>query len=370
MSETARIRPLAAADVAAVAQMFQRQFRGGEAPHNADLVAYLDRLFISGAFANPATPSLVHERPDGVLSGFLGVTAQPMQLDGRRIEVAVCGALMVEGRQSDPLAGPRLLKTFLEGDQDIALSETAIPVTRTMWRRLGGQLLPRHSLDWLRVIRPGSLAVETLARRIGPARTLYPLARLAERGLRQRQGARWASFPDDFKLAGGVGLDAVPLTQFLDYAREYTEALPIQRLWGQAALAQLAEDLPQKSQRGNLRTALVHRRGQPLGAFAYYHRPGHTAHVLDVLAGPEQAGAVIDALLVDATAMGAVAVRGRTNPAIFDALPERNCLLFDGGASVVAGKDKALVERFKRGDAAFNGLVGERWSRLEGDGFD
>ena len=84
---------------------------------------------------------------------------------------------------------------------------------------------------------------------------------------------------------------------------------------------------------------------------------------------PERAGVVLDCLLRDAADHGAVAVRGRTAPALFDALLERRCLMFRHSASVVAARDRALVERLKRGDAAFNGLVGERWSRLMGDSF-
>src|SRR5690606_33633835 len=100
------------------------------------------------------------------------------------------------------------------------------------------------------------------------------------------------------------------------------------------------------------------RSGAALGGFIYHGRPGSTARVLDVLARPERAGVVLDCLLHDAAEQGAIAVRGRTSPASFDALLERRCLMFRHSASVVAGRDRALVDRVMRGEAAFNGVVG------------
>lgn len=374
MTKVATIRPLRADDIDSVAHIFMRQFRNSPQEANADLTAYIEKLFLSGPFASSATPSLVHVRPDGVVSGFIGVTSQPMQIGDQRLNVAVCGALMVEGREADPLAGARLMKTFLSGEQDISLSETAGEATLSMWRQSGGDLLSRHSVDWMRVIRPAGFAIEAVAQRIGVVRALFPATHIVDRQLRktrsERKSLRWASFPEGFQIARGVSAEAVTIERFLAEVRHYTDAFPIRRVWTDDALTQLAADIPLKSEQGELRTALVHTRtGTCLGGYAYYHRDGKVAHVLDILPRTGHAGVIVDCLLQDASEMGAVAVQGRTNPAIFDALLERRCFMFRQSASVIAGRDKDLIERFKQGDAAFNGLVGERWSRLVGDGF-
>lgn len=367
------IRPIAGSDIDVIAAIFQTQLRKTSAPASAGLVNYLDQLFVSGPFADASLPSLVYQRENGRIAGFLGVTAQPLMLDNTPIKAAICGVLMVDAHQQDPMAGARLLKTFLAGNQDVSLSETAGDATLTMWRQLRGDVLTRHSLDWLRVIRPGGFAVETMARRIGAARALGPLAGLVDTRLtraKSERGLRWAALSDDFKVPGGLTVEPVAIADFADQVRAFTDSFPIRRDWSPAALQQVLADLPHKSEFGALRICMVRARGGAvLGGFVYYHRPHATARILDVLVAPERAGVVLDCLLRDAADQGAVAVRGRTAPAIFDALLERRCLMFRHSASVVAARDPDLVERLKRGDAAFNGLVGERWSRLMGDSF-
>lgn len=371
---TAQIRPLAAADVGAVAHLFQRQLRHSSAQPSAELRDYLDRMFVSGPFADPALPSLVYERDGGAIAGFIGVTAQPMTVEGRSIKAAVCGALMVEGHDADPLAGARLLKSFLAGAQDVSLSETAGDATLSMWRQLRGDVLSRHSLDWVRVIRPGGFALETARRRVPGLGLLSGLARLADGRMRRARADKaelhWASFPDDFRLPGNLGVEDLSTEAFLAAVEAFTDSFTIRRAWTAAALTQLGTDLHHKSGQGQLRLgAVVARGGKRLGAFAYYEREGATARVLDVLAAPSHAGLVLDSLLKDAAGRGAVAVRGRTSPALFDALLERRCLMFRHGASVVSSPDRDLVARFQNGDAHFNGVVGERWSRLVGHEF-
>ncbi len=367
------IRPVASGDIGAIASLFQTQLRKTSVPASAGLVDYLDRLFVSGPFADASLPSLVYQRADARIAGFLGVTAQPLLLDDKPVRAAVCGVLMVDAHQQDPMAGARLLKTFLAGDQDVSLSETAGDATLTMWRQLRGDVLTRHSLDWLRVIRPGGFTVETLARRVGAARALGPLAGLVDTRMTRagsERGLRWAALSDDFKVPGGLTVEPVAVEDFAEQIAAFTDSFPIRRDWSPAALQQVLADLPHKPAFGTLRICRVTARGGAvLGGFVYYHRPHATARILDVLVAPERAGVVLDCLLRDAADHGAVAVRGRTAPALFDALLERRCLMFRHSASVVAARDRALVERLKRGDAAFNGLVGERWSRLMGDSF-
>jgi hypothetical protein len=351
-----------------------RHFRDPASDPSAALLSYLERFFLTGPFADMSMPSLVHVRGDGRVSGFIGVTTQPMSLEDRCLRVAVCGALMVEGHEADPLAGARLLKSFLSGTQDVSLSETAGDATLAMWRQLRGDVLSRHSLDWVRVIRPGGFALETVRQRLTWIGAASGFARWADGRLnRARAGGaelRWASFPEDFKLPGNVGVEDLSTEGFLSAVVEFTDSFAIRRAWTDAALDQLGADLHHKSGQGQLRLgAVVARGGKRLGAFAYYEREGATARVLDILAAPSHAGLVIDCLLKDAAARGAVAVRGRTSPALFDALLERRCLMFRHGASVVSSADKGLVARFQNGDAHFNGVVGERWSRLVGHEF-
>ncbi|MBE0590623.1 MAG: hypothetical protein IH617_21645 [Hydrogenophaga sp.] len=90
---------------------------------------------------------------------------------------------------------------------------------------------------------------------------------------------------DDFRIAGGVAIEPVSLADFAAQIRRFTDSFPIQRHWSDSALQQVLADLQYKSDYGALRICVVRARGgATLGCFIYYHRPGATARVLDVLA--------------------------------------------------------------------------------------
>ena len=63
-------------------------------------------------------------------------------------------------------------------------------------------------------------------------------------------------------------------------------------------------------------------------------------------------------------------MRGRITPPLFDALLSRKTPLAHAGASVIYGKDAALIAAFVEGRAHFNGLVGESWTRIIGGTFN
>ncbi len=67
--------------------------------------------------------------------------------------------------------------------------------------------------------------------------------------------------------------------------------------------------------------------------------------------------------------MGAVAVRGRNQPFLLDALLTRNCFHWHRASSLVHARDESLIEPFLSGRAFFNGLAGDSWTRLVGDDF-
>src|SRR5690606_5035272 len=107
-------------------------------------------------------------------------------------------------RETDPLAGARLLKGFLDGPQDISFSETASEVSAQLWTRLRGVALPSYSLEWVRIIRPAGFAVGVASRRSSLAGLFSPLARVVDGVWRRRTDSRnWAALP-----LGGTGQKA------------------------------------------------------------------------------------------------------------------------------------------------------------------
>ncbi|MBX6746465.1 MAG: hypothetical protein IRY87_30895, partial [Acetobacteraceae bacterium] len=172
---TGEVRSFGSADLLAVATLFQRIFlrRGG--PVSAELVPCLAEIFLEHPWSDPELPSRVYVTTDGVIRGFLGVIPVRMLHHGRPVRMAVASSIMVDRPEDNPLAGARLLRTFFQGPQDLSLTETASPVSRQMWLRLGAKVLPMHSLEWMHVLRPAGLGVYLAAKRILPQSKLLRL---------------------------------------------------------------------------------------------------------------------------------------------------------------------------------------------------
>lgn len=373
------IRALEPADIAALAGLFTRIFGTAAPGAQPALEAYLHRLYLEAPGFDAEIPPLVHVGEGGALTGFVGVNTLPMRLGGRSLRAAICGSLMVEGRESDPLAGARLMKAFLAGPQDLSLSETASEVSAQMWSRLRGFALPQYSLDWVRVIRPYAFLADMAGERIGAARLLAPLARgldsLHRKRMEPRQ-MRWSGVPHDPPFPerrGQAGLEITEIgrEEFAELVGPLSEHFALRPDWPPQQLERMLEDATQKPQYGAPVVVRVSGRGgRAVGAFFYHVRPGAVARVLQVLALPGQEGAVVDCLIADASARGAAALRGRTQPALLEAMLGRRIAFTHVASTVAHARDAEVARALRGGEAFLNGLAGEHWSRLIGGRFD
>ncbi|GAA4110881.1 hypothetical protein ACFFTN_06110 [Aminobacter aganoensis] len=368
------IRPLRADDLPVVADMFQRVLRKRRSPAPATLASYLQRLYLDSTDGSAGSPSLVHVAENGRVSGFVGVTSLPMRFGETRLNASICGSLMVDEDQRNDLSGARLLKAFLAGPQDISFSETASDVTANMWTTLRGTILPQHSLDWIKVIKPASFTIAGAKVRVPMARFAAPLARAADAGLRLRRSgefSRWFGARDAAATLGRYTVADIDQDGFARLLGNFTSRFAVHPEWNDALLARIMADASAKQDFGApFRCRVSSRTGAVIGAFMYFGRAGEIGHVLQVLALPGQAGAVIDCLIAHAATTGLAAVRGRTQPALLEAMLGRQIIFINVNSTVVHARDPELVRQFQAGNGFFNGLVGEHWSRIFGDRFD
>ena len=361
------IRPLEAADIPAVASLFQRVFRDRDKSPPPSLAAHLRRHFLESPGCDPEIASLVHVAGEGEISGFIGVNVLPMTHEGRKLRGAVCGSFMVEHGDSDPMAGARLLKTFLAGPQDLSFSETASEVTARMWIKLRGVALPQYSLDWVRMIRPSGFMLELASSRIRAAKVFAPVARRIDRFLCERMRGdelRWSRVPATWSIKG-LKVAEIDQAGFAAMIEPLTQSFAIRPDWGKEQLAYIMAEAAEKPHYGEAVFASVSApSGTPIGAFFYHLRHGGVARVLQLLAAPGQAGAVIDCLIGHAASRGAVGLRGRTQPALFEAMLGRRIAFTHLASSLVYAREQALVEAYLASRGFFNGLAGERWSKL------
>jgi hypothetical protein len=366
------IRPFEPADSDAVAGLFQRVIRKSNAAPSPELAPYFRHLLLDSPGCDSEISSLVHLNGSGDITGFIGVNALPMSFQGTPVRAAVCGSLMVETRDSDPMAGARLLKAYLAGPQDISFSETASVVATQMWTRLRGIVLPQYSLDWTRVIRPTAFSLDVAATRIKAARLLHPLARgidhLVCKTMRQ-DGLNWQGVAEKTAVPGGLKVAETDAGGFGEFFDPLTAQFSLRPDWAGDQFAFILAEAANKPEYGDPVLAMVTARGgKPIGAFFYHVRPGGIARVLQILSLPGQAGPVVDCLIADATARGAAGLRGRTQPALLEAMLGRRIAFVHTASTVIHSRDENLVQAFRNSQGFFNGLAGEHWNRLFGAG--
>ncbi|WP_163270752.1 hypothetical protein [Chelativorans alearense] len=368
------VRPLRENDIPAVTGLFQRIFRDRHRRPPEALAVYLRRLYLEFPGHDPEIASLVHLREDGSISGFIGVTTLPMSFEGRPLRAAVCGSLMVEDRESDPMAGARLLKAFLAGPQDVSFSETASEVSANMWTRLRGVQLPQYSLDWVRVIRPFSFLAQAASGKVRALRTLSPLASMMDTLARRRMttdALRWSGIPENWKGAGARSAVEITRDNFAELVAPFTAHFSLRPEWAPGQLKQVLADAQSKEEYGPARFCkVISRTGRTIGGFFYHGGPGRIGRVLQLLALPGQADAVIDAMFAHAAEQGLAGLRGRTQPALLEAMLGRRVAFTHLASTVVHARDAGIVHGLQEGKGFLNGIAGEHWSRLIGGRFD
>lgn len=352
-------------DLPAIAGMFTRVLLKRKQRPPAELARYFEDVIFAGETRGEPR-SRVFVDADGKVSGFIGIWRRDMLLDGRSVEAAAAGSLMVEHAERHPTAGARLLRSFLSGPQELSFSETANDISQRMWEKVGGERLPTISLDWLRVLRPAGFAAFIARNAFSAARPLRSVAagidRLLERG--GRNSLLPSSPTGTFRDAEASNAEIGALI------RELSKSYGLYPDWQSPDLDLLLAHAEHKERYGELHRRIVHSaRGEPVGCYLYHGRRGELARVLQILSLPGTAGLALDSLFQHATEVGCVGVRGRVAPDLLDALIARRCLLFHASAMMVHARNRSLLAEVRNSRALLTGLAGESWSRLIGGEF-
>jgi len=362
-----RIRPLAADDLAAVADLFLRVFRRAASPAPPSLVGYFRRLYLEHPLRSDDLPSHVFEQ-EGRVEGFLGALPLRFRFRGRAIRAVAAGNYMVNPDLHNPFAGVRLLKALLAGPQDLTFTDTANEKARKIWEGLGGATVPVYGLQWLRVLRPAEFAA-SLAGRSGAVKVFEPLARLAGRTI----DFAGSLLPGHERLVPAGAwpsreLDADGLHLLLGARRGETALAPEYAI---DELRWMVDMAGEKRQFGPLRMRSVAGPGGGVaGWFLYHPNPGGMGQVLQWWAAAEQMREVYRSMLADAAAQGALALVGRAEPRSQRAVSAELAVLLQRESYVeAAARDHEVLQALLLGDAFFTRLEGEWWTRLQGDTF-
>ncbi len=351
------VRACEKADLPQVAALYEAIMRSGERTPPPGLARYFERTFFDCPWADPEIPSLVYQARDGRIAGFIGSHVRRLRAGGRILRVACGGQLVVDSAARTTAVGAILFRAHLLGRQDATFTDGANDLVRRMWIVSAGEAAYLKSLNWTRVLRPARYAAD------------YALGRLRQPRLARRLRPVWKPL-DRLALKLSRRLrPAVPKTQaeplsaraLLEHLPALTRHLRCHADYDEAFLVWLFREMGEVRSRGTLVRTLVREGGGPvLGWYVYYLHPV-LSQVMQVAARPGAEGEVLDHLLHHAYVNGAVAVRGRLEPHLLEALSRRRCAFGWSGAALVHARDPALLGLLMSSGCWLERLDGESW---------
>ena len=374
------IRPLERADLPAAAALFEEVVSSEHDAAGAGLVEFFARTLFDHPWADPEVPSLAAFE-DGRLAGFMGSHVRRLRLDGRAARLAVSGPLVVRPDARHPALGAVLARRYLDGPQNITLTDGASALMRTLWERLGGQSAHLRCVEWILPLRPVSLAAASWRRRrrdLEPDRRRWrvpgALDRLSEAAMRSA-GRLMTPLTVTLVTAGRDGavrvprVHAAPVTAEPLTAEAFVEHLPTlargRRLvpaYDREFAEWLFAELAAVRGRGSLVARLVRRGERVVGCYLYFLQRDGLSSVIAVLGADETANAsLLDALIADARARGAAGLSGRVETDLLAPVAALGAFLVYRGQALVHSSDPALLALATSPQALLTRLEGEHW---------
>jgi GNAT superfamily N-acetyltransferase len=349
------IRPLGRDDLPVVATLYA-EFVGWDPVDTVPgLAEFFASLLLDHPFSDSEIPSLVYEDPRAGVIGVISSHVRRFTHGERAVRVACFGPLIVDPAHRRRGVATQLLERYVDGPQDMTVNDRALDEVRAIWQRLGGVTDTAASIGWAQVLAPSGFLVGAISRRLGRDKPpgAAALAKLDAVAGRRLRSARPTGTRETLTEEGLLDLMPRLETQFAlrpAYEQDY-----LSWLFGTMELVNTGDRLVRRLVRTD--------DGRPLGAYVMYVTAHWTADVIQIATTEADAGTVLDHLMQDAVALGAVEVRGRFEPHLLYALRERRCRLTKLDWALLHARDAALVSTVLAGGALLTRLDGEWWMR-------
>jgi hypothetical protein len=362
------VRPLAESDIPQVAELYWSYMRCRKGSAPASLQPFLRELYFKNPFSHSDVPSLVYEDKNGKVVGFLGGVIRKMTVGGQSVRAAFGGNLVVHPDARSGLAAPRLLNTFIEGDHDVVMTDSANEITRRILERLKFRTIPAMNIHWVRPLRPSFMGVYAASRMAG--RALAGGIRLAAKpfcGIIDKMAATLAISPLRLKKSHlrGSELDIGTLFQCqVEFRKGYA-------LWAEydlPSLQWLLNFMQSRLARGTLRKIVLRDDQQKIvGFYLYYLKRGAVGEVVQIGGEPRLTKDILDHLFYDAWEQGAIALHGVVDIRRMADFSDKGCIFTcRGGWTITRSAKPEIIEAMERGDAFLSRLDGE-WALDPGD---
>ena len=357
------VRRFQSRDVPDVCEMFCRTFASGRHADRHEIADAFRQVYLTSPLDQMRSGSLVDVGPAGRIDGFMGMITLSARLDDDRpLRVGVLGNFMATANADRAHVALRLLRATMAHDLDLVVTDTANRTSMSLARSLKFDVLPSHSLEWIKVLRPAGTLRFLLERRLPRlGRTLAPIARLADLGARHLPAAALPEF--DVRRYADREIDA---DAFLKRSSALTRRYRLRPDWDEPEFAWLLDQARRKTRNGPLQLReVVDRGGRTLGLYLLHATSGAAACALQILSRRGQEPIVLAALIRRAAEVGAVAVRGNTDPDILAGLSLHDGVIFrQVAASVAFSRDPEVRAAVRSGNVMVGGLLGESWTRF------
>jgi hypothetical protein len=324
--------------------------------------AYFTNVFLQNPAGDGPLSSLVYEKRDGRIAGFLGIVRRRVAIDSSRYEAAVSSQFLVGRHSHSALVAVRLVRAYLEGPQDLSIADEATESARRIWEGVSGSTSLLHSLYWTRPLRPARLAISLARQR----RTLAPLA-IAASPLATAIDLLAARMPGGHFRQSEPRVQAEELSAktVVAYAQDLYRDETLWVEYDDRTFQWLLDRATQRRSGGRLLKAAFRRKLNVVGWYVCHLDPAGQAEVVHLAATASSINDVLDHLFYHAWRNGAVAVNGRLDPRFMQVLSDKYCLFHRRGPWVlINARRPELLASFHTGKAALSPLDGEWALRL------
>jgi hypothetical protein len=359
------IRPLEREDIPAVARLYQLVMRGGAGEPPGFLAPFFERTLLDQPWADPTIPSLVYVE-DGEIVAFIGSNVRRMRFDRHPVTMACSAHQIAHPRARNRGVGALLMRQYMNGPQDLTITDGATEPVRRMWEQLGGRTVHVACFSFIQVFRPWQLAIGRAVERFGFHRLEGPVTDVG--ALLDRATAVVAREALNPTVPEGFTTPLRP-SNLLELLPEMTRTLRLRPDYDLTYLEWLFGELDREQEtlwpggvrRGRLWSEVVRREGRTLGWYVCQLRRRGFCRVLQVAASDQDVDAVLRHLAHGAVAHGAAGVYGRIEPRLVGPLStSRSIVRFSAGRMLVSG-DPRIVDAILTGESLLTRLDGEWW---------
>ena len=355
------LRPFVEHDIPQVAELYWTYMRGHKGPAPPALQFSFQELYFTNPWIDSAPSSLVYEGKDRRIVGFLGVIRRKMSVCGQPIRIAFGGNFVVHPEARSSLAGLRLLGTYMAGDQELSMTDSANDVSRMLLERLGFRTIVPLSIHWARPLRPGHYATYAMSCLTGPV--LSASLKFATKpfcSVVDSMAARlsFSPFRQTEPILHGAEVDVETLLQCLAKFRSGYSLWPE---YDVDSLKWLLTFMERMHARGQLRKIVLRDDSRKIrGSYVYYVKPGAVGEVVQIEGERQFTKDILDHLFYDAWKHRVIALHGVVQRHLMGDFSEKNCFFTcHGGWTVAHSRKPELLELLDRGDACLSRLDGE-----------